>query len=129
MRTYRLVDQLGTGLMMLRAESMPSYDFMASAQRFVDIRFAAHAARNSMPLVVAPHPEHWARQLPTEVSIYQDFTQNLPVAAREEIGSFAGVSERYGAARARVASLNRYAAKLVYVRLRFGMAWRGLRRP
>lgn len=82
------VDQLGTGTVFLRGKDMPEFDFMASSQKFVDVRFALWAFRKGLACVCLPRPREWLAAEPFEDTIYE-FTQSNPTHVSDEIWQYA----------------------------------------
>lgn len=85
-----LVNQLGTGCLMLPGELMPPFDFMQSSQRFVDVRFARYCHQNSIGLVCVPRAAGWVIDQQPEESIFETYTRERHGEQLPEIIEFAG---------------------------------------
>lgn len=85
-----LVNQLGTGCLMLPGELMPPFDFMQSSQRFVDVRFARYCHANGIGLVCVPRPAGWVVDQQPEESIFETYTRERHGEQLPEIVEFAG---------------------------------------
>lgn len=90
-----IVDQIGSGTLLMRGEHVPPFEFMQGAQKFVDVRLARWCHEQKIRMLCLPREKDWLQQLPVENSIYQDFTVNTPTAVLREIETFAfKISER-----------------------------------
>ena len=85
-----LVNQLGTGVMMLPGELMPTFEFMRTSQRFVDVRFARYCHENSIGMVCMPRAAGWVVDQEPEESIFQTYTRERQGEQLPEIIQFAG---------------------------------------
>ena len=85
-----LVNQLGTGVLMLPGALMPPFEFMASSQRFVDVRFARYCHENNIGLVCVPRPAGWVVDQEPEESIFETYTRERHGEQLPEIVQFAG---------------------------------------
>jgi hypothetical protein len=99
------VDQLGTGTVFLRGAHMPDFDYMASSQKFVDVRFALWAHEQHLACVCLPRPRNWLTGEDFEETIY-DFTQSNPGHVAEEIWQFAYKNPEVGKPLRRSADFN-----------------------
>jgi hypothetical protein len=95
-----LVNQLGTGCLMLRGDFMPSFEFMRSSQRFVDVRFARHCYQNGIGMVCLARDAGWVRDQEPEESIFETYTRHHHGSQLGEILEFAG----FGKLNAKLAS-------------------------
>ncbi len=89
-----LVNQLGTGTMMLKGWQMPSFEFMETSQRFVDLRIAIHAFRHKFPMICMEREKDWMIDMQTSESLFGTFTKYWPaniVAEAQEIAGFAKI--------------------------------------
>lgn len=84
-----LVDQIGTGTGILRGNLMPSFEYMASSQSFVDVRLAKWCFEQGIPQVALPKADYWIQDHSYEETIYGDFTRHNPANVAEEIRGFA----------------------------------------
>ena len=85
-----LVNQLGTGCLMLPGDLMPPFDFMRTSQRFVDVRFARYCHENGIGLVCVPRPAGWVVDQEPEESIFDTYTRERQSEQLPEIVQFAG---------------------------------------
>ena len=85
-----LVNQLGTGVMMLPGELMPSFEFMRTSQRFVDVRFARYCHENAIGMVCVPRAAGWVVDQQPEESIFETYTRERQGEQLPEIIQFAG---------------------------------------
>lgn len=85
-----LVNQLGTGCLMLPGELMPPFEFMRSSQRFVDVRFARYCHENGIGLVCVSRPAGWVADQQAEESIFETYTRERQGEQLPEIVQFAG---------------------------------------
>lgn len=85
-----LVNQLGTGCCMIRGGLLPAFDQMKTAQRFVDIRFAAYCHRNGIAMVCLPREDGWLTDLGPEDSIFASYTLVQQDQHTKEVLTFGG---------------------------------------
>jgi hypothetical protein len=85
-----LVNQLGTGCLMLRGDLMPAFGYMESSQRFVDVRFARYCHENGIGMLCVARPDAWVRDQQPEESIFESYTRIHHGQQMEEILQFAG---------------------------------------
>ena len=85
-----LVNQLGTGVLMLPGELMPPFEFMRTSQRFVDVRFARYCHENNIGLVCVPRSAGWVVDQEPEESIFLTYTRERQSEQLPEIVQFAG---------------------------------------
>lgn len=85
-----LVNQLGTGVLMLPGELMPPFEFMRTSQRFVDVRFARYCHENNIGLVCVPRTAGWVVDQEPEESIFLTYTRERQSEQLPEIIQFAG---------------------------------------
>ena len=85
-----LVNQLGTGCLMLPSELMPAFDFMQTSQRFVDVRFARYCHENDIGMVCVPRRAGWIVDQEPEESIFETYTRERHGEQLPEIIQFAG---------------------------------------
>jgi hypothetical protein len=85
-----LVNQLGTGCLMLPGALMPPFDFMRSSQRFVDVRFARYCHENAIGMVCVPRAAGWVVDQEPEESIFETYTRERHSEQLPEIVAFAG---------------------------------------
>ena len=90
----RLVNQLGTGTVLVRGHQMPAFDFMLGSGRFVDVRFARHAKIAEYPMICIPREEDWMTEVAgPDDSLYTHFTQSWPNAVVKECLEIAGFAK------------------------------------
>jgi hypothetical protein len=91
-----VVDQLGSGVAVLAAADMPPFDYMRSAQKFVDVRMARWAFEQKMTNVCLPREKRWLDERYYEETIFEGFTQTYPSHVTAEIVRYAFKSPRLG---------------------------------
>lgn len=84
-----VVDQIATNAAVLRGADMPSYAYMRSSQKFVDVRLAKWCFEKGISPVVLPHPEGWLIDVAFDETIYRSFTRTDPRHVADEIRTFA----------------------------------------
>lgn len=84
-----IVDQLGTGVAVLRGAELPTMDYMQGSQGFVDVRLARWCFENGIRQVCLPRNQGWLGQHVVTESIYQSFTSELHPEVADEILRFA----------------------------------------
>jgi hypothetical protein len=85
-----LVNQLGTGCLMLRGDLMPPFEFMRSSQRFVDVRFARYCHENGIAMLCVARAADWVQDQEPEESIFESYTRVHHGEQLAEILEFAG---------------------------------------
>jgi hypothetical protein len=85
-----LVNQLGTGCLMLRGDLMPPFAFMQSSQQFVDVRFARHCHEAGIARLCISRPAGWVVDQVPETSIFETFTRLRHVEQLDEVLTFGG---------------------------------------
>jgi hypothetical protein len=85
-----LVNQLGTGCLMLRGDLMPPFEYMRSSQRFVDVRFARYCHEKGIGMVCVSRPADWVKDQEPEESIFESYTRVHHGEQLAEILQFAG---------------------------------------
>ncbi|MBT0958080.1 glycosyltransferase family 2 protein [Alphaproteobacteria bacterium KMM 3653] len=92
-----VVDQVATNAALMRGADVPPYAYMASSQKFVDVRLAKWCFENGIRSVALPKQAHWLGEVRFEETIFHGFTRkNLPHVA-DEIWSYAFKAEGLGA--------------------------------
>lgn len=91
-----IVDQIASGVAILRGRDMPDYDFMRDSQKFVDVRLATWAFQQGLTPVTLPRIAEWLKPIRYEETIYDDFTQTNPPHVNAEILGFAYQRPRTG---------------------------------
>ena len=86
----RVVNQLGTGTVMLRGYQMPSLEYMLGSERYVDVRFSRFVYEQGYPLVCIPRDEEWIVEKKIHGSIFDTFTSNWPESVVKEVQNIAG---------------------------------------
>jgi hypothetical protein len=87
------VNQLGTGTVAFHSSLYPHLEEMASAARFVDVRFAKLAYERGVPMVCIRRPAGWLKQIDVQESVYTTFTAKSDPVVLQEVLSFGGVSK------------------------------------
>jgi hypothetical protein len=85
-----VVNQLGTGCIMTRGDLLPSFDYMASSQRFVDVRFARYCYEQKIAMVCLARAAGWIRDLEPQDSIFESYTRANHGRQLAEILTFGG---------------------------------------
>lgn len=85
-----LVNQLGTGCLMMPGELLPPFEFMRSSQRFVDVRFARYCHQNGIGLICLSRPADWIKDQRPQESIFETYTRGRQREQLPEILEFAG---------------------------------------
>ncbi|WP_424832394.1 glycosyltransferase family A protein [Ruegeria sp.] len=85
-----IVDQIASGVAILKARDFPPYSYMAGSQKFVDVRLARWAFERGLTGVTLPRESGWLRPLRYEETIFNDFTEKNPEHVNVEIKTFAG---------------------------------------
>lgn len=89
-----LVDQIATGTAIIRGKNMPSYDYMKSSQKFVDVRLARWCFERNILRVCLPRRKNWLKSpkelgIDYEETIFKNFTSSNPSHVANEISGFA----------------------------------------
>jgi hypothetical protein len=88
-----LVNQLGTGTVLLRGRQLPPLSYMADSAGFVDVRFAHYAWENGRPLVCVQRDGEWLRQIHVDESLFASVTQKWNPEVLREVIEFGGLSK------------------------------------
>lgn len=80
-----VVDQIGTGTAILRGKDMPTFEYMRTSQRFVDVRLARWCFERGITPVCLPRSRDWIRVIDVDESIYNSFTTRHPSHVNAEI--------------------------------------------
>jgi hypothetical protein len=91
-----LVNQLGTGCLMIRGDLMPPFSFMQSAQQFVDVRFARYCHEAGIARLCVSRPAGWIVDQAPGTSIFETFTRLRHVEQLDEILTFGGYGRLEG---------------------------------
>lgn len=89
----RVVNQLGTGTVMLRGDQMPSLDYMNGSHKYVDVRFSRFFYEQKTPLISIPREESWMNEIKLQGSIFDSFTSSWPENVVSEVQKIAGYSK------------------------------------
>lgn len=95
------VDQIGSGAAVMLARDAPTYDFMRSSQKFVDVRLARWCFERGIARVSLPRHGTWiqtsdAEGVSFEETIVGDFTMQHHGHVAREIRTFAFRDSRVG---------------------------------
>lgn len=90
LRLDTFVNQLGTGTVLCRGSQMPSFDYMSSSQRFVDLRFARFCAERKSPMVCVERPDEWLTEISRGPSIFDTYTKHWELDTVRESQAIAG---------------------------------------
>jgi len=86
---HKIVDQVASGVCILRACDFPSYDYMKDSQKFVDVRLAKWCFEQNIMPVALPRVHNWITPIRYDETIYDDFTKSHPNHVSNEIWSYA----------------------------------------
>lgn len=89
----KIVNQLGTGTIHCKGWQTPDLEFMRGSQKYVDLRFAVHAKRNSFPMICVTRNKEWMKEVETDETIYEGFTKKWPPHVTQESLEIAGYSK------------------------------------
>ena len=84
-----VVDQVGTGVAIMRGRDTPPYDYMRSSQKFVDVRLARWCFEQGIVPVALPSEADWLHSEADAQSISLTFTSHNPKNVADEIRTFA----------------------------------------
>lgn len=84
------VNQLGTGTVACRGFHMPSFEFMRTSARFVDVRFALHCEMQGYPRICVERQKGWMSELKAGPSLFETFTKGWPIDVVREVQAIAG---------------------------------------
>lgn len=95
------VDQIGSGAAVILAAHAPSYDYMRTGQKFVDVRLAKWCFEQGIARVSLPRQAAWLRPsdaegVTFEETIMGDFTMHHHAHVAQEIRTFAYKDPRVG---------------------------------
>ena len=88
-KSRMFVEQIGTGTLFSRPETLPDFDYMKPGMRRVDALLAKWAFSEGVDMIMLPREEGWMKQEKIDNSIYGSYTSKLPVDFREDVKSFA----------------------------------------
>lgn len=74
LRAAKVVNQLGTGTVVMRGDMTPTLEAMRFARGFVDVALAAHCFENEWPMIAVPRLAGWLKSIPTSESLYTSVT-------------------------------------------------------
>lgn len=84
------VDQLGTGVALMRGCDAPPFEAVAHGQKYIDVAAARYWYENGKSLVCLPRKEDWITERGyNEESIIASFTSHTPKHVADEIYAFA----------------------------------------
>jgi hypothetical protein len=86
-----IVDELGTGTTFSRGEDVPTFSFVQSAQKFIDVRVARWCHQTKRQMVCLARGDQWLKPISVavETSIYTSFTLTRPDHVAREIETYA----------------------------------------
>lgn len=85
-----VVDQVASGVAIMKAKDMPPFDYMASSQKFVDVRLARWVFERGLKGITLPRTQGWLAPIRYDETIFNDFTEKNPKHVNDEIRVFAG---------------------------------------
>jgi hypothetical protein len=89
----RLVNQIGTGTVAIKAKYRPKHSFMKGSQKFVDVRFAVHCFTHGIPIICIARGNNWLAEIKHGESIFSTFTKKWPLTVTMEVQTIAGYSK------------------------------------
>lgn len=87
-----VVDELGSGVAVMRGADIPPMDYMAGAQRFADVRLARWCHEQGIVQICLPRQAGWLksdRDTAPEGAIFETFTVTNPAHVAREIDTYA----------------------------------------
>lgn len=91
------VDELGTGTVFALGKNIPPLDYMLSAQKFVDVRFAKWCFEQDLARICVARPRKYIRTIHNGgPSIYGTFTKTNPPVILDEMDTYIGKSPLLG---------------------------------
>lgn len=95
------VDQIGSGAAVMRGRDVPSYSYMQTSQKFVDVRLARWCFEQKISKVSLPREAEWLRPcravgVTFEETIHESFTNRHHANVADEIWQFAFRDKRVG---------------------------------
>lgn len=85
-----IVDQLGTGVALMKGSDAPPFERVAHAQKYVDVAAARWWFENGRTLICLPRPAEWiTERIPEGETIVGSFTSQRPRNVADEIYGFA----------------------------------------
>lgn len=84
-----VVDQIASGVAVLRGSDMPPFAFMESSQKFVDVRLSLWCFRQKLSPVVLARRSGWLIPIRYDETIYHDYTLSNPTEPAKEILQYA----------------------------------------
>lgn len=91
----RLVNQIGTGTVAIKAKNRPHHRFMEGSQKYVDVRFAVHCSKKELPIVCIARKEEWLREIKHGQTIFSTFTTKWPLNVTKEVQLLTGYSKLF----------------------------------
>jgi len=89
LRDEVVVDQLGSGVAILRGKDMPPYEYMKNAKRFCDVRLAKWCYEMKIIKVCLPRECGWLDDVSYDETIFRGFTKKSNCEVNKEILSYA----------------------------------------
>ncbi|MGR3323107.1 MAG: hypothetical protein ACU0DK_14385 [Pseudooceanicola sp.] len=93
-----ILDQVATGVAILRGPDLPPYAYMRDSQKFVDVRMAKWCHEHDIPRIGLPKPENWITAVKFRETIFRGFTRKNPPQVAAEIWEYAFKTEGAGRA-------------------------------
>ena len=85
-----IVDQIGTGTVVMRGGDVPAFNYVEDAQKYLDVRIAAWCFEQSITPVCLPRPNGWLTPILFDETIYKSFTLRTNSHVNAEIRRFKG---------------------------------------
>lgn len=89
----RVVNQLGTGTVLLKGSQMPSIEYMLGSEKFVDVRFSKYLYEKKIHLICIERNDNWMKEKTVTNSIFNEFTKKWPLQPIKEVQKIAGYSK------------------------------------
>lgn len=106
--SYKVVDSLGTGTVCGWGMYMPPLEYVTSAHRYVDLRFARYCTREGIEQVAVPRPSGWLRSSGNSVDgLWDTYGSKWPKERTEELEFLVRERQAYRGNRDRVIRANK----------------------
>lgn len=90
---HKLVNQLGSGTVYCKGHQLPPFEFMETAQKFVDLRMAVWAHRQTYPMICVARKAEWLQDIAASDSIFHSYTASWPAHVTREAQEIAGYAK------------------------------------
>ncbi len=86
---HKIVDQVASGVCVMRASDMPPFSYMQDSQKFVDVRLTKWCFEQGITPVALPRAADWITPIRYEETIFEEFTKLFPRNVSDEIWTYA----------------------------------------